>query len=183
MNVKTIVALLAVFCLLSCAPLSSGMKIEGTTLSCDQPRLDVHFKKEIAKIKESRNDSRIIKFKEDYRPLMIKIHKVFMKPSSVMHSMPMIASTMNHYYLGDATFGEKEWAKTSFFDEKSGCLYCGYMTNKDSDLIFVLVETRLFSKDDKDVFIEYKKTMVMAERGLAIINKQFDYFDEVAEIR
>lgn len=185
MNVKTIVALLAVFCLFSCAPVGSGLKIEGDILSSDHPRLSVQFKKEIADIRELRNDSgRAITFKEDYRPIVVKFHRV---PHSTkidyFKSLREIASNRNYYYIDGVNFGDKEWAKIAFYDDQCGCLHCGYMTNKDNEFIYITVAARIFSEDEKDALIEYKKTMKMPAVGLAVIDKQFAYFDEVAEIR
>lgn len=185
MNVKTIVALLAVFCLFSCAPLGSGMKIEGDTLSCDYPRLSVQFNKKIADIRDlEKGTGWVITFTGgDPRPMVIKLIRV--PPSgkrASFFSLRMIASNMNHYYLGDAKFGEKEWIKTAYYDGRN-CLHCGYFTNKDNEFIFISIRNINLSRDDANIFNEYKKTMTMPQEGLAIINKQFAYFDEVAEIR
>ena len=185
MNVKTIVALLVVFCLVSCAPVGSGLKIEGDTLSSDHPRLSVQFKKEIADIREFENDSgRAITFKEDYRPIVVQFHRI---PHSTkidyFKSLREIASNLNFYYIDGVKFGEKEWAKVAYYDDQCGCLYSGYMANKDNDFINIWLVARIAAEDEKDALIKYKKTMKMPVVGQAVIDKQFAYFDEVAEIR
>lgn len=185
MIVKTIVALLAIFCLCSCAPVGSGLKIEGNTLSCDHPRLNIQFKKDIIySAEKGKNGGRSILFDGDARAMSIEFLRV---PHSTkidyFLSLREIASNCNLYYLGDAKFGDKEWAKTAYYDEGSGSLLCGYFTNKDNEFIFISVNALYISRSEKDALMKYKKTMIMPEEGLKIIDEQFAYLDEVAEIR
>lgn len=184
MNVKTIVALLAVFCLFSCAPLGGGSKFEGNTFSCEYPRFSVQFKKEVAEVREASKDGKIFLFQGgDVRPMAVQLLRVpHSSKIDYFYSLREIASNMNFFYLGDVRFGEKEWAKIAKFDEQKGMLYCGYFTNKDNEFIFIAVGTTIFSNSDKDALGTYKKTMIMPTEGLAIIDAQFEYFDQVAEI-
>ncbi|HBG20890.1 MAG TPA: hypothetical protein DDY32_16915 [Desulfobulbaceae bacterium] len=185
MNVKTIVAILAFFCLFSCAPVKTGLSIEGNTLSSDRPRLDIHFKKEIFQVKELENESTVITFRGgDPRPMMIQLHRV---PHSTkidyFLSLREIASNLNFYYLDGIMFGEKEWAKTAYYDGESGWLMCGYLTNMDNDFILVSVVSPVVEDDVRRTLIEYKKTTNMSAEALSVINDQFFYFDQLAEIR
>lgn len=183
MNVKKIVAPLVLFCLFSCALVGSGPRIEGDTLTSEYPTLSIHFKKAIADVQEKGSD-RVITFTGgDPRPMLIQLQRIAnMRPNTVIYSLRQIAANRNHYYLGDIKFGEKEWAKTALYDGKR-TLYCGYFTNKDNEFIYISIRNINLSKDAIQLFTEYKKTMTMPEPGLAIINEQFAYLDEVAEIK
>lgn len=115
--------------------------------------------------------------------MLIQLQRIpNMRPNTVIYSHRQIAANRNHHYLGDVKFGEKEWPKTAFYDGKR-TLYCGYFTNKDNDFIFISIRNINLSKEAIQLFTEYKKTMTMSEQGLAIINEQFTYLDEVAEIK
>lgn len=183
MKVKTIVPLLVLVCLFSCAPLGSGYRVEGDTLACDRPKLAIHLKKAIADTREY-GDCRVITFMGgDPRPMTIQFYRV---PHSTtidyFMSLSEIASNMNHYQVGSVTFGGTEWLKTAFFDKKD-TLYCGYFTRKDNEFIFIAIRDKGIGKDGREAFSEYSRTLKMSELALTLIDKQFDYFNEVAEIR
>jgi hypothetical protein len=183
MKVKAIVTLLVLVCLSSCAPLGSGFRIEGDTLACDRPKLAIHLKKAIASTQEY-GDCRVITFKGgDPRPMAIQFYRVAHSTTiDYFNSLSEIASNMNHYQVGTVTFGGTEWLKTAFFDKKD-CLYCGYFTRKDNEFIYIAICNKGIGKDGREAFSEYSRTLKMSELALTIIDKQFDYFNEVAEIR
>jgi|GEM_PF-6532863 len=184
MNVHRGILLFFLLCLVSCAPVGSGLRIDGDSLTCDSPSLSLHFKKDIADIQTRNADRAITFYGGDPRPLMIEFLRI---PHSTTldyyYSLPEIASNMNYYYLESAHFGGKEWIKIAkYIGEDCNCLRCSYFTRKDNDFIMISTLDRNISKSEANDFAEYSRTLKMSEQALARINEQYDYLNEIVEI-
>jgi hypothetical protein len=159
------------------------MKIEGDTLSSSHPEFTIRFKKAVADVRYPQlNNRRIITFTDDPRVMVVQvIRSRHSERTSAMPSLRQVAFDLNHYYLGEVKFGGQEWVKTAYYDGRKS-LYCGYFTNKDDDYIFISIRYRNLSKIDLRDLANCKNSMTMSERGMSIINEQFAYLDEVADI-